>query len=284
MQEKSDALPRTLAGRLRWLRDTAGLTLTQFASKIGYNKGYLSLLESGKAANPSARFIVAVSMGFNVSAKWLQTGEGRPFQVGEDQATRISLPDWSEDRLGKIYAVLHDLPDALATDAVLGHLLRSEGLAEIQAVWREIGLLPNLPGPARLFWNAAFTQLQFAKMDRPSEAPQEAESEALKKHAEKLTNGPVEPIMPKLRERLRQQTAAHGSKTALARLLGVPRQSVNDWLAGRKEPGGETTLRLLRWVEQAERQQAQGCASVSPPAGPKNRAGKTSSAEAPPEG
>ena len=45
-----------------------------------------------------------------------------------------------------------------------------------------------------------------------------------------------------------------GSKTALADFLGAPLASVSRWLSGKREPGREITLKMLRWVEQQERQ------------------------------
>jgi transcriptional regulator with XRE-family HTH domain len=69
-----------------------------------------------------------------------------------------------------------------------------------------------------------------------------------------LTTETVRPVMPKLIERLKRATAQRGSKTALAKWLGVHRQCVTDWLSG-QEPGGEMTLRLLQWVELQERKQ-----------------------------
>jgi len=45
-----------------------------------------------------------------------------------------------------------------------------------------------------------------------------------------------------------------GSKTALAGFLGAPLASVSRWLSGKREPGREITLKMLRWVEQQERQ------------------------------
>jgi DNA-binding transcriptional regulator YiaG len=67
------------------------------------------------------------------------------------------------------------------------------------------------------------------------------------------TTGIVSPALPKLIERLKRATEARGRKTELAAWLKVPRQSVTDWLSNRQEPGGETTLQLLHWVEQQER-------------------------------
>ncbi|HEV2438192.1 MAG TPA: helix-turn-helix transcriptional regulator [Verrucomicrobiae bacterium] len=68
-----------------------------------------------------------------------------------------------------------------------------------------------------------------------------------------LTSAEMQPVLPKLIERLKRATAERGKKSDLAKWLGVHRQSVTDWLSGKQEPGGEITLRMLRWVEQQER-------------------------------
>lgn len=70
----------------------------------------------------------------------------------------------------------------------------------------------------------------------------------------------VKEQMPNLRRRLNLATKETGKMSALAKFLGrqtnrkIPLASVSRWLSGKREPGGEITLKLLRWVEQQERQ------------------------------
>jgi DNA-binding transcriptional regulator YdaS (Cro superfamily) len=71
--------------------------------------------------------------------------------------------------------------------------------------------------------------------------------------------------MQRLRGRLIRATAVRGQKAALAKWLGVSMSSVSTWLAGTKEPSGETTLRLLQWAEQHERQQNKSPGSATTP-------------------
>jgi len=66
--------------------------------------------------------------------------------------------------------------------------------------------------------------------------------------------GGVKPLLPALIQRLKNVTGERGKKTALANFLDVSPAMVSQWLSGDREPGGETTLRLLTWVEQEERQ------------------------------
>ena len=71
----------------------------------------------------------------------------------------------------------------------------------------------------------------------------------------------VKAQLPNLLERLNRATKETGKMSALADFLGkavgykVPLASVSRWLSGKREPGGEVTLQLLRWVELQERQQ-----------------------------
>lgn len=62
--------------------------------------------------------------------------------------------------------------------------------------------------------------------------------------------------LKKFQERLRRATKQRGCKAALARDLQVPPARISEWLSGAVEPSGETTLRLLRWVEKQERGQS----------------------------
>jgi DNA-binding XRE family transcriptional regulator len=57
-----------------------------------------------------------------------------------------------------------------------------------------------------------------------------------------------------LLERLKSATSPRGKKTELANFLGVKLPRISQWLAREYEPGAETTLRMLQWVEHQERQ------------------------------
>lgn len=63
---------------------------------------------------------------------------------------------------------------------------------------------------------------------------------------------PVQPEVSKLMRRLEDATKIPGTKAKLARLLDVAPSRISEWLSGTKEPGGEYTLKLLRWIEKYE--------------------------------
>jgi transcriptional regulator with XRE-family HTH domain len=64
---------------------------------------------------------------------------------------------------------------------------------------------------------------------------------------------PVKSQLKNLLADLNRLTKESGKKTELADYLGAPLASVSRWLSGEREPGGETTLKMLRWVQQQER-------------------------------
>ena len=87
------------------------------------------------------------------------------------------------------------------------------------------------------------------------EYPEPSSKTTLNKLNESVKLSPVNPQLPVLLERLNRATQAHGKKSELASYLGVELASVSQWLSGKREPGGETTLKMLHWVEVQERKQ-----------------------------
>jgi transcriptional regulator with XRE-family HTH domain len=274
---------QTVGARLHWLRGFKGLTLEEFARRVDCDKGYLSKLEHGKAPMPSDRFLARISVGLRVSAPWLKTGEGDPFYPADDERTRRALPQWSEKRVARVLAVLDDLPDALAAGAVVGRLVKGLGLEEVKELAAEIRALPDLPVPARLFWNQLFTDLQLAKLDEwhRDRLGIGCELPGAGSETNELTQGSVirkfegvKNEMQNLIGMIRQLTAAPGSKAKLAQFLGVPQARVSEWLAGRYQPGGQITLRLLRWVEQAESTKQRAGSGITQPAPQTHKQGR----------
>lgn len=75
--------------------------------------------------------------------------------------------------------------------------------------------------------------------------------------------------LKQLLTRLNAAAARRGKKSELARVLGVDRSRVTDWLAGRHEPGAEITLRLLEWAQAEENNQRESPGSATTPPEPK---------------
>src|SRR6266481_4941778 len=73
------------------------------------------------------------------------------------------------------------------------------------------------------------------------------------------------PLWEGLRARLVHATHERGRKVALARELGVHRQTVSLWLSGgHTMPSAETTLRLLEFVEEVEAKQKESAGLEAP--------------------
>jgi transcriptional regulator with XRE-family HTH domain len=266
----------TLGLRLRHLRELKGLTLKQFATDLSCDPGYLSKLENGKVEAPSDRFLVNVSMVLKVRSEWLRTGQGPLFDPG-DEPTRVALCGWSARRISSIVQVLPDLPEALATDLVLGYLLGPKSLQEMQEVWHDIPGFGDLPYPARLFWNDAFFRLQFCKSRGSEPGPQK---KGLDKDSDYCNYEGVKTELQRLLDQVRRLTEERGERAALATFLGVPRPRISEWLSGRYEPGGQITLKLARWVEQQERK-TRGPGAISSAPEPKTRSKKGSNENIP---
>jgi transcriptional regulator with XRE-family HTH domain len=76
---------------------------------------------------------------------------------------------------------------------------------------------------------------------------------------------PVKSTMANLLDRLNKTTSLRGMKSKLAKVMGVPLSNVSQWLSGAREPGGETTLRLLEWVQAEEAKQPKSPGSAQTP-------------------
>lgn len=61
--------------------------------------------------------------------------------------------------------------------------------------------------------------------------------------------GSATPLWNILAAQVRVELAPYGAKSRLARYLGIPRQRLNDFLAGHSRmPDAELTLRMLHWL------------------------------------
>lgn len=84
-------------------------------------------------------------------------------------------------------------------------------------------------------------------------APKEVRSHGRRRGGKTLRPGPETPLWNELRAQLRPLIVKHGEQAQLARILGLPRQRVNDFVTGGgKMPDAERTLQLLAWLMAAK--------------------------------
>lgn len=78
--------------RIKVARKALGLSQTDFGSKIGVKQGTVAAYESG-ARIPLDSVIVSICREFNVSERWLRTGEGEMFvQLSrEEEITKFAM-------------------------------------------------------------------------------------------------------------------------------------------------------------------------------------------------
>ncbi len=117
---------------------------------------------------------------------------------------------------------------------------------------------------------AAFLEVErWARSKRPS--TKESSKRVLTDTETPAKLASVKSQLDNLLADLNRLSEGHRKKTELAEFLGAPLASVSRWLSGEREPGGETTLRLIQWVEQQERQQKKGPGSATTPPEPKTQ-------------
>lgn len=117
--------------RIKEIRQSKGLTQSQFSEIIGLSRNYIALIEIGERV-PSDRTISDICREFNVSEEWLRTGEGEMFkpksrneELFEFVTNAIGKPTGIQAKLLSIMArltdeqweVLNDIANEMAKEA-----------------------------------------------------------------------------------------------------------------------------------------------------------------------
>lgn len=85
----------SIGARLEELRKAAQLTQQQMADIVGTSKQYVGRLEKGLNQTPNGVFLADWARHFNVSARWLSSGEG-PRAASAQQASQSTRPDFAK--------------------------------------------------------------------------------------------------------------------------------------------------------------------------------------------
>jgi transcriptional regulator with XRE-family HTH domain len=293
-------IERRISARFRELRELKLQSQSQVAKALGATRDRIANIESGRTPlryREARRALNAQEdqgMTWPFNPLWLAGHVDWPIQMDWP----LLLPDTESLelpqalRFSEFVAIHYSLLVALTKDVpdpelpptwlqpYLFHWLRlhqresdlGKGVVFVENVFAW-----SAQGVARTSTRAADLLKKYNKaklaMHEPNylEAPKTGDNYLLTDVVSKDNIRAMQDQMQKLRGRLTRATAARGQKAALAKWLGVSLSSVSTWLAGRKEPSGKTTLRLLHWVEQQERQQNKSADSVSPPPAPKTQ-------------
>jgi DNA-binding transcriptional regulator YiaG len=250
---------KMIGARLRAFRETLQIPRSKFAVSIGFGSERIASYEAGRALLPYSVFL-AIWKKYLISPHWLATGNAP--QKWPTSLDYICAVDFSPRQ--SFSEVFHQLLSPKISPKLIADLLDPPpSFTEfVQTELRELESidLDSLPGEQkRMIEN----QILFAKkfvarkgIIFPSETHSIAKpsNQDLTKPATSSKLVGVKPQLPSLLERLNRATKETGKMSALAGSLKVPLASVSRWLSGKREPGGEITLKLLHWVEQQERQ------------------------------
>ncbi|MFO1487848.1 MAG: helix-turn-helix transcriptional regulator [Verrucomicrobiota bacterium] len=263
--------------RVRELRLGSKLSQVAFANLIGIDSSRLASYEHGRVPlgfDVGIRIITT----FGISPRWLFDGSGPQylsFKLPDEILAQIparrlysemfqhiqqltyealSRNTSSNSRVAILAGIEHyadhlEKDEALDSRRIFAHLL--EELTGLQPF-----IPPHLLRKFYLVMNEAmnaFLRQNTAIMHQWSQRSLDVAKEYLTSSSSLDKTSLVKAQLPSLLERLKRATQEAGKMSDLADFLNAPLASVSRWLSGKREPGGEITLKMLRWVEQQER-------------------------------
>jgi transcriptional regulator with XRE-family HTH domain len=246
--------------RVSRTRRDAGLSQAEFAARIRTTRDRVASIEY-KRVSLKWPVGLAICRAFNVSQLWLAKGMEpiHPFFDLDKAQDWNLIPDatpFSAVCNGPLSEELALRRGLLATSmgADSGTAVASGFYSSVhKCVSDELVFVPEecwlafLEGlPAALRRLAAQVELRSMRVPATKDSQRKMLTEA--ESSVKLP--PVKSQLKNLLADLNRLTKESGKKTELADFLGAPLASVSRWLSGEREPGGETTLKMLRWVQQ----------------------------------
>jgi transcriptional regulator with XRE-family HTH domain len=231
-----------LAQRLASIMRERRLKHRELAEAVGVSKAAVGKWLRG--TTPGAGELFRLSKFFEKPMEWFM--EAIPYTEQQGKALNLLSPgqvpvNFISPELRKFYAAMFEAVNT------------PEGVKGLQETFRRLA----------------------RSATRPRHAPKESSKQGLTVIDEYVNLTPMTSPLVNLLERVRKATASEGMKSELAKLLGVPPSALSHWLSGRRQPGGETALKLLQWVEQQEAHQNKSPGSVQPPPGPKTQLGNS---------
>ena len=276
------------------MREKYGLSLGALGRRLGVGTSYLSLLESGKREKPSKLLVTMICQTYCVRQDWLLQGEGKPFEMeylnqaaasGKITGCEVPRPITVEERTKElaeklaIYLMAGKLTPADLAGALVDVLTNPLPLpwltieiarlvsAQLQARLPK----PNSPGASEtktlneklregsitlpgVLAGVHAMALSYEMLLRDTLAQQNSSRKLLTDSSLKRNVLGMQSEFERLIDRLKRATGERGQKALLAAALKVPPARISEWLSGKKEPGGKTTLKLLCWVQEQDSQ------------------------------
>jgi len=208
---------RKIAYRLPYIRKCQGVSQARLAADVGLTLAQLANIEAGRVPLRAAA-AWKICQHLSVHPQWLFNGH-----------RESAFPE------------LTDTQKNWFDQVVVAH-----GSQTFWDFWASFGFL-FLDDQADYFERVALSG-HIPKCDA------ETEKECLTYISPKSKCKGVKSEIQKLIDRVKRKASKPGAKAELARTLSVAPARITEWLSGKKESGGEYTLRLQKWVEQQERQ------------------------------
>ncbi len=259
-----------ICGRLRQARQATNLSQVAFARLLGIDSSRLASYEHARVPIRLDLALKAAALG-EVSLRWLAEGlEPRQLPIFPDNKLI--------GRAGNgLFSETYDAWLKPFFDAELKNLKAMAGGKWGQAASRRPGVgqgtAIGILGPDEVLKLTDFLVRNLVYSCPPHLYPEiyadvsAAINQFHRRHLEAIGNFPKNKLpqfksagssenrnkklqtLAQLLDRVRALVAAKGMKARLAADLDVPPSRLSEWLAGKYEPSGEITLRLLHWVE-----------------------------------
>ncbi|HWC59394.1 MAG TPA: helix-turn-helix transcriptional regulator [Verrucomicrobiae bacterium] len=246
---------KAIGKRLSAIRGFHHLTQPDLAKIADCTEGLIANIESGRAPL-RAEVGMKICRKLKVNPQWLATSNGSPHLTGD--FSHHGLDATPQSRM--LFSLFFGKFLAPKFEQMIQDVAKSVNTLE-----EFVSQLPQLPrtrdNRKRVSALAAKSEKLLAEI---SQDLNEREYMRSLLESAPLTNVHVSANTPRvkaqwpiLKRRLQVATSEiDGGKTRLAEFLGVKLASVSQWLTDNKnarEPGAETTLQMLRWVELQER-------------------------------
>ena len=291
--QKMNEHEREIGERLKLYREGIRFSQASFSNVIGISRDQLASVECGRTPLKYS-IAWEIRSKFRVSINWLWCGDPSPHDLSEDTIlpSPDSVEVGKNALLTEVFHKFHKLeghPPPLNPKTEIKVKKVKVDRIEIGHRWmyamllrlESDNLIANVPdGYVVDFYNKVkeFTKVYLEALPRDSRELIDARMDGMEwvemrskviaslptgegwnknnlTDAESLdNNSDVKSPLPAFLERIKKASSATGKKSELAKFLGAPLASVSRWLSGEREPGGEITLKMLKWVEQQERQ------------------------------